>query len=122
MKPWLRQSGECFDSRGVPICQGDLLRTLHFIGPRRKRYYLYHVVVAERDVDGNLFLRMVPVCHLDPALRESSRHHGGNPILSDDLASLATVIDGPPVGDALLVDERQRRPKAEAAGAVGGGE
>lgn len=43
-KPWLKQPGECYDSRGYPIHPGDLLRTPHFIGPRRKQYYLYHVV------------------------------------------------------------------------------
>lgn len=49
-KSWLKQPGECHDSNGVPIYPGDLLRTFHFTGPRRRKWYLYHVAVYERLV------------------------------------------------------------------------
>ncbi len=41
---WAGEPGVWTDSKGVPIYPGDLLRDLHFIGPGRKRNYLYHVV------------------------------------------------------------------------------
>lgn len=45
IKPWMRQPGGVYDRKGVPIHPGDLIRSFHFIGARRKRYYLYHVAV-----------------------------------------------------------------------------
>ena len=49
IKPWYRQPGEMHDKRGVPIYPGDLLKTYHFTGARKKRYYLYHIAMY---VDG----------------------------------------------------------------------
>jgi len=50
-----------YDKKGVPICKGDLLRTPHFIGVRRKQHYLYHTIVEK---DGRLF--GIPTGHLEP--------------------------------------------------------
>lgn len=58
-------SEQFYDLKGVPIFPGDLLRTFHFIGSRRKRHYLYHTVVNE---DG--YLCMVPTCWLETPLQK----------------------------------------------------
>ena len=55
---------EHYDMNGRPIHPGDLLRTYHFTGARRKKHYLYHVVVQEPT---GLFL--VPTSHLEPSMR-----------------------------------------------------
>jgi len=114
-RPWLKQPGECFDSQGIPIYPGDLLRTFHFIGSRRRKNYLYHVAVMDREAGA---LRMVPVFHLDAALRDHADNRGGNPLLSDGLGAEATVIDGQSFRDGdgflRLWYERPRK-AAEAA-------
>ena len=103
---WPKQPGECFDRRGVPIHPGDLLRTEHYRGLRRQINYLYHVVVL-RPEDGGL--RMVPACHLHTPLAEAPGTRGGCPLLSDDLADQAEVIDGVRVGETLYWRDRMRR-------------
>ena len=46
-----------YDKRGIPIHVGDVLKVFHFIGPRKKRYYMYkHVVSEENAKSGNRFL------------------------------------------------------------------
>jgi len=105
-KPWLKQPGECCDKNGIPIHRGDLPKTPHFTGPRRKRYYLYHVAVRDEDASA---MRMMPVQYLDPGVKRE----GGMPLLSDDLAANAEVIDGMIVGDAVLYDERKKRKAGE---------
>lgn len=108
-KPWLKKPGECVDRNGIPIYQGDLLRTPHFRGRRRKMYYLYHVAVWDEEAQG---MRMVPTVRLDPQLRCDPNHRGGDPLLADDLAAQAEVIDGPAVdGEVRMYDERPRRPR-----------
>jgi hypothetical protein len=71
-KSWLKQPGECHDSNGVPIYPGDLLRTFHFTGPRRRKWYLYHVAVYDTQVGA---MRMMPVEYLEPSVKRE----GGNP-------------------------------------------
>ena len=39
-------SRELVDKNGRPICIGDILKVFHFVGPRRKRYYMYKQVVG----------------------------------------------------------------------------
>ena len=51
---------QAWDANGFPIAPGDLIRSFHFIGARRKRHYLYHTVVMR---DGELW--MIPTCHLE---------------------------------------------------------
>jgi hypothetical protein len=36
-----------YDKKGIPIHVGDVVKIFHFIGPRRKRYYMYKHVVSE---------------------------------------------------------------------------
>lgn len=103
---WFRGPGDCYDKHGIPIHPGDLLRTPHFRGPRRRIYYLYHVACLMRDDEtGHEYLRMVPASRLDL----SKRRRGGDPMLSDELASEAEVINGDHVGDAVLIHERPRK-------------
>ena len=118
-KPWLKQPGECHDNTGLPIYAGDLLRSPHFRGRRRRQYYLYHVAVFDTTAGG---LRLVPYIHLDPALRDSPDHHGGNPLLSDALAMSVTIIDGVTLrddsGGLTLFHERPRKRQAADAAEV----
>ncbi len=74
-----------YDSTGIPIEKGDLLRTPHFRGARRKQHYLYHVAVM---VDG--VLMMVPTDFLEPT---SPKEYGSCEI-NEDHAKNCTVIDG----------------------------
>ena len=114
-KPWLKQPGECHDKNGIPIYPGDLLKTYHYTAARyRKKRYLYHVAVFDPNADMGA-MRMVPVEHLDPAIREHPDHTGGNPLLSDDLAGEAEVISGSGPEDLMDYDERPRK-TAQAAG------
>lgn len=50
--------GEAFDSKGVPIYPGDLLRSFHFRGARRNRYWLYHIAMWNEKHET---MEMVPV-------------------------------------------------------------
>lgn len=51
-----------YDKNERPIFPGDLLRSFHYTGARRRRLYLYHVAVAtESGMDA------VPACHLEPS-------------------------------------------------------
>ena len=101
-EPWMKQPGECFDMHGVPIYPGDLLKSYHFTGRRRRKWHLYHVAVM---VDGAL--RMVPTSYLEPSLASGSELPGC--LLSDDLANAAEVIHGHGPGDCLDFTDRKRR-------------
>jgi hypothetical protein len=102
MKPWLKQPGECHDSKGIPIYPGDLLRSFHFRGQRRRIFYLYHVAIFDSEAGG---MRMMPASYLEPTIPRT----GGDPLLSDDLALATEVVHGPIVGDAILFTERPRK-------------
>jgi len=102
VRPWLKQPGECVDKHGIPIYPGDLLKTFHYRGRRRKRNYLYHVAVMDTEAGG---MRMIPTKWLEP----SKPHDGGSPLLSDDLAGDAEIIAGGKVGEWVCFDERPRR-------------
>lgn len=54
-----------YDIHRRPIQAGDLLRTFHFTGARRKKYWLYHGV---REVNG--YLEMVPVHQLATGIKD----------------------------------------------------
>lgn len=113
MREWLKQPGECFDKNGIPIYPGDLLRTFHFTGPRRKKFFLYHVAVFDRDASA---MRMVPVNHLEPTKRDHPDSRGGNPLLSDDLASVAEIIQGyGPLPYLDYLDRPKRKKQVEAS-------
>jgi hypothetical protein len=85
IKSWWKQPGELSDKNGFPIYPGDLLRTYHFTGARRKKYYLYHVAVF---ING--YMELVPTCHLQPD-RVSG---GGRCMLSEALAAKYEIISG----------------------------
>lgn len=81
---WPHGPGKIWDRKGVPIMPGDLVQTYHFTGPRRKRYYLYHVAVL-RD-EG--YLEFVPTTCL------SHDPHGGKWTTRSDVLGDAEVIHG----------------------------
>jgi hypothetical protein len=110
-KSWLKQPGQCWDRKGVPIYPGDLLRSLHFIGARKKKYWLYHVAVMDTEAGG---MRMVPTKHLEPTKRTAIDSRGGDPLLSDHLCVNAEVIDGYGPRPYLCYEERPRRKETAA--------
>lgn len=97
MKP-----GEVNDRFGIPIHPGDLLKSFHFQGARRKKYYLYHVAVHVNDETG---MEMVPVSHLQPDKVKS----GGRCRLNQDLGDNAEVIAGYGPGNLLDFTERPKQ-------------
>lgn len=42
-----RKDNTYYDKNGKQILVGDLLKVFHFIGARRKKHYMYQVVVME---------------------------------------------------------------------------
>jgi hypothetical protein len=88
-----------FDKRDIPIAVGDLIRTPHYIGARRKQHYLYHTIVME---DGNLF--MVPTSHLEPTLRDD----GGKCPAKYGMDKNSEIISGHGPGDCITFEDRKR--------------
>lgn len=86
--------GDVHDKRGVPIYPGDLIRSFHFIGPRKRRYYLYHVAVWNSEES---CMEMVPTSELEP----SRRNRGGRCWLTQDLMHDAEVISGHGPGNII---------------------
>lgn len=74
-KPWMKQPGELHDINMVPIYPGDLIRSFHFTGVRRKKHYLYHTAVYK---DGAMW--MVPTSHLEPTKASG----GGDCLMAQD--------------------------------------
>jgi len=93
--------GEVHDKNGVPVYPGDLIRSFHFRGPRRKVYYLYHTAVMR---DGHM--EMVPTSHLEP----SKVNGGGRCWMFQDLMADAEVISGSGPGHCL---DHSDRPKVK---------
>lgn len=103
-----------YDKNGVPIYPGDLLRTYHFTGARRKRYWLYHVVV---DTGHKLGLQMIPASHLEPSLQ----NQGGCAYLKHmHTDTQSVVISGHGPGDILGYEDRPKRKQPAHAAAKGG--
>jgi hypothetical protein len=42
-----------YDKNGIPILPGDTLKVFHFVGPRRKKFFMYKYV-AEIHPSGNV--------------------------------------------------------------------
>lgn len=89
------------DSTGREIRPGDLLKTYHFTGSRRKRYWLYHTVIVVWDRQ-NPYFRMVPTSELEPTMIGS----GGACALTPDLAVNAEIIAGYGPGKCLGYEDR----------------
>lgn len=89
-----------YDKNNRQICPGDLLKSYHFTGARKKKYWLYHVAV---NLNERLF--MVPVCHLEP----SKISGGGKCMMSEDMAKHTEIIYGSGPGDILSYDDRPKR-------------
>lgn len=104
MKLWMRGPGECVDCKGVPIYPGDLLKTFHFTGARRKKHWLYHFATMK---DGSMW--MINISNFGPT--NFILDGGGNCLLSDDLAAGCEVIAGSGPKPYLDFDDRPRQPK-----------
>lgn len=90
------------DKLGRQIYAGDLLKSFHFTGPRKKKYWLYHVAVEE-----NGRMEMVPTAHLSP----DKINQGGRCPISKELADNCEIIDG--FGPNGTIDY-EYRPKIKA--------
>jgi hypothetical protein len=90
----LYKPGEVYDAKRYPIYPGDLLRSFHFRGARRKRYWLYHVAVWNETEST---MEMVPVSELEP----TKRGRGGRCWLTPGLGVSTEIILGHGPGDYL---------------------
>ena len=78
------------DKNDLPIRSGDLLRTFHFVGSRRRKHYLYHVI-RRSLLNGRL--EAVPVSELaNPPtggrwLITDGKRYDGSEIINSDLDS-----------------------------------
>lgn len=97
------KNGECHDSRGVPIHNGDLCRSYHFRDRRWGHRHLYHVACLEGE-----HLRMRPAQYLDPATKET----GGGFLLTQSSADVLTVMSGHGPGDCLDFNDRKKVKRA----------
>lgn len=88
-----------YDSRGVPIYPGDLVRSFHFRS-RRRTYYLYHVAC---EIDG--YVRIVPAGYLNPTTKRT----GGDCLLSAIGPENLTVIQGYGPSPYLDFTDRPRK-------------
>ena len=86
IKSWWVQPGKMYDKKGVPIYPGDLIRTPHFIGARRKQWYIYHTAVF---ING--YMELIPTCHLQP---DKAERGGGRCMMSYDIIRNSEVIAG----------------------------
>lgn len=96
------KAGECHDSKGYPIHPGDLVRSFHFVGVRKRRHWLYHVAVESET--GHM--EMVPTSELSP----SRRGRGGRFWLTQDYADSMEmlILSGSGPGDFYDFEQRAR--------------
>lgn len=87
------------DKNGREIVPGDLLKSYHFTGARKKKYFLYHTAVFF-----NCRMEMVPTDHLE--LTKISG--GGRCPMSKEMAANCEIIYGSGPGDILSFDDRPR--------------
>lgn len=97
------------DVKGIPICPGDLLRSFHYIGARRKRHFLYHVAVLENDT-----LFAVPTSHLEP----TKRNDGGKCRVKD-MCDHTEIIHGYGPMPYISFEDRPRGASRRQAGKGG---
>jgi len=96
--------GEAFDAKGIPIHPGDLLKSYHFTGARRKRYWLYHVAVYKGEC-----MEAVPVSHLQPGMEKGGRYW-----IREAESSQFEIIHGYGPGECLSFEDRPRNKKGGA--------
>lgn len=94
--------GKVFDKHGYPIYPGDLLRSFHFIGPRKRTKYLYHTAVYNQRWG---CMELVPTQHLEPSTILSDP--GGRCVLTENVAKHAEIISG--MGPDNILDFRDRK-------------
>jgi len=97
----LCKPGTAYDRRGCPIYPGDLIKSYHFTGKKRKKYYLYHVAVLEEK---NEFMEMVPVSHL----QKDKIRGGGRCWLRQRYVENSEVICGYGPGEIISYEDRPR--------------
>lgn len=118
MKPRLpseTKSGDLCDKNGVPICEGDILKTFHFTHAVRKRKcYLYHAVTLRRWDDGTEALWLVPLAQLVTGRSNGGCCHLHSQADEAGVVRNAEVIDGPlgQCGAGELGDFAERNRKA----------
>jgi len=102
----MTKPGEVYDKNGVPIYPGDLLRTFHFTGPRRRKWYLYHTAIFNQQ---HQCMEGVPTSEIEPSLVG----RGGRFWLHQEImdGEQCEVIEGPSIGEHILYTERPRRKK-----------
>ncbi len=54
-----------YDQHGIEILVGDTLKVFHFIGPRRKRFYMYKHVIARETLGTVNPAPFYRISHLD---------------------------------------------------------
>lgn len=89
-----------YDRNARPIYPGDLLRHLHFVGARGKKYWLYHVATLRNGA-----MEMVPTSALEP----TQANHGGRFWASEAVTAKMEIISGygPDFGENF--DDRPKR-------------
>lgn len=97
---------EMYDKNARQIYAGDLLRSLHFIGARKKRYYLYHVAVTAKHG-----LEAVPVCYLEPS---KAADGGGRCLITKQCEGMFEIIHGCGPEPYLGFEDRPRQPTSPA--------
>lgn len=101
----LGEPGTLFDKKGVPIRVGDLLKSYHFTGARKKRYWLYHVVLLK---DGFL-MGQSPTFFATGHRDHSCLHSLGAVTDGDGFLADTEVISGPGDKDCLGHEDRPKR-------------
>lgn len=108
MTTWQKKPGECYDKNGVPIYPGDLLKSYHFTGARRKKYWLYHLATIR---DGAMWI--VNVHNL--ATTNFILDGGGNLFLTDEWAEKFEIISGYGPKGCVDFEDRPKLTKAKGA-------
>ena len=57
--------GKIFDKHRREIMRGDVLKVFHFIGPRRKRYFMYKQAMGHRSFGGDHLYMVFDHLNLD---------------------------------------------------------
>lgn len=93
-----------YDIKGYPIYPGDLIRTFHYRGPRKRINYLYHTAIQNEK---HHVLELVPTAHLEPTKANS----GGRCWLSQDVIdrSEGEIIQGYGPDSAMSFQDRPKR-------------